>query len=904
MNIAEKTKEQLTGELEALRLRIAKLKRVETERKQTEEAFQAEKNKLQSVVDALEYGLTIQDKDYNIIYQNEPSKALFGDRLGEKCYRVYGGEKKVCDDCPVEMAFGDGESHTLEKRKVMPWGEVIFWENTASPIRDAKGNIVSCLEVARNVTERKQVEEALQAGKNKLESVINAMEDGLTIQDKDYNIIYQNKLVRELFGDRLGEKCYRVYEGQEKLCDGCPVKKAFRDGQSHTSERRVVLPSGEVTFWENTANPVRDAEGKIVSCLEITRNITERKRAEEALQKSQEKLRQMFESVTDGISVIDLNGVITEVNQRTVEMHGFSSKDELLGKSALELIAPRDHERIAANMRKALKEGTVKGVEYTLLRADGSEFLGELSTSVLKDAAGNWVGHITISRDITKRKRAEEALLEAEEKYKNFVEATSDLVWEADGMGMYTFASPRIKDILGYEVNEVVGKKRTLDFAPEEEKRKWLGRFKEINAKRVPFFGFEITHLRKNGTPVVFEVSGAPFADSAGNFKGFVGINKDITERKQAEEARREAVEALRESQEFSSSLLENSPNPICVVNPDTSVKYVNPAFEKLTGFTLAEITGREAPYPWWLKEQWKEMAPSFKNAMVTGGRKSEKVFQKKDGERFFVVLNSAPIVHEGKLLYFLISWLDITERKRAEEERSELEQKAHLASRLASVGEMASGIAHEINNPLTAVIGFAQLLMDTDLPEEVKEDIGVIHKEAQRAAGVARNLLTFARKHIPTKQPTNLNTIIDGVLKLRAYEQSVSNIKVNTRFAPSLPEVMADYSQMQQVFINIILNAESAMLESGNGGTLNITTRKVDNLVRASFTDSGPGIAKENLNRIFDPFFTTKEVGKGTGLGLSVCHGIVAEHGGRIYARSKLGKGATFIVELPINAR
>jgi len=113
----------------------------------------------------------------------------------------------------------------------------------------------------------------------------------------------------------------------------------------------------------------------------------------------------------------------------------------------------------------------------------------------------------------------------------------------------------------------------------------------------------------------------------------------------------------------------------------------------------------------------------------------------------------------------------------------------------------------------------------------------------------------------------------------------------------------MADYSQMQQVFINIILNAESAMLESGNGGTLTVTTQKVNNTVRASFADSGPGIAKENLNRIFDPFFTTKEVGKGTGLGLSVCHGIVAEHGGRIYARSRLGNGATFIVELPVNA-
>jgi len=259
-----------------------------------------------------------------------------------------------------------------------------------------------------DITAHKQVEEALQAEKNKLQSLVDAMEDGLTIQDKDYNIIYQNTVLRRIFGDHLGEKCYRVYEGRDKLCDRCPVKKAFEDGKSHTSVRRVVMPSGKVGFWENTANPIRDAGGGIVSCLEVTSDITERKRAEEALRDSEEKLWKMFESVTDGISVIDLKGSITEVNQRAVEMHGFSSKDELRGKSAFELVAPRDHEKIAAHMKKAIKQEAIRGVEYTLLRADGSEFPGELSTSALKDASDNVVGHITIVRDITERKRAEE----------------------------------------------------------------------------------------------------------------------------------------------------------------------------------------------------------------------------------------------------------------------------------------------------------------------------------------------------------------------------------------------------------------------------------------------------------------------------------------------------------------
>ena len=190
---------------------------------------------------------------------------------------------------------------------------------------------------------------------------------------------------------------------------------------------------------------------------------------------------------------------------------------------------------------------------------------------------------------------------------------------------------------------------------------------------------------------------------------------------------------------------------------------------------------------------------------------------------------------------------------------------------------------------------------MDGDVPDDTKDDIGTIYSEAQRAAGVVKNLLTFARKHEPVRQLTQINGIIDDVLKLRAYEHRVNNIRINANFAPELPDIMVDHFQMQQVFLNIILNAENAMLESHNKGTLTITTQRVNDTIKVSISDDGPGIDKKNMSRIFDPFFTTKEVGKGTGLGLSICYGIVVEHGGRIYAQSELGRGATFVVELPL---
>jgi two-component system NtrC family sensor kinase len=796
----------------------------------------------------------------------------------------------------VAKAFKDGKSHTAERQRVEPSVEITYWENTANPIRDAEGNIVSCLELARDITERKRSEEALRESEGRYRAVIEGAHDMIQSVGIDGSINFVNQAWLDALGYTEDEvpnlNLFKnvVHPGYREHC--LKMFEEVMQGKHFEGLEAVFLTKdGHQVLVEGNAAP-RYIGSRVVTTQCVLRDVTERKRAESALADEATRRRILMDQSRDGIVILDQDGKVYEANQRFAEMLGYTPEEAAeLHVWDWEAEFPRD--RVADMLASVGPEGDHFETQHR--RKDGSLYDVEISTNGVVYAEQKLI--FCVCRDITERKQAENALVEAEEKHKNLVEATSDIIWEVDTKGVYTFMSPKVKDLLGYEVKEVVGKKRTLDFTPKKEARKWLKRFKKINSKREYFSGFEILHQHKDGTPVIFETSGIPLFDSDGEFRGYVGVNKDVTERKQVQEA-------LRESQEFSTGLLENSPNPISVLNPDTSVRYVNPAFENLTGYKLAEIAGRKAPFPWWPEDQKDMLGSGLKNAMATGGKASEHVFSKKDGEPFCVALSSAPVMHRGKLLYFLLSWLDVTERKRAEEEKLELEQKAHLASRLASVGEMASGIAHEINNPLTAVIGFAQLLMDADLPDSIKEDLVIIHKEAQRAAGVARNLLTFARKHAPAKQSTDINSIIEGVLSLRAYEQNVSNIEINTKLAEDLPEVLADYSQLQQVFINIILNAEAAMLEASNGGKLTITTQRFNHSVRASFADNGPGIEKENLDRIFDPFFTTKEVGKGTGLGLSVCHGIIAEHGGKIYARSKPGNGATFFVELPINVQ
>jgi signal transduction histidine kinase len=272
-----------------------------------------------------------------------------------------------------------------------------------------------------------------------------------------------------------------------------------------------------------------------------------------------------------------------------------------------------------------------------------------------------------------------------------------------------------------------------------------------------------------------------------------------------------------------------------------------------------------------------------------------EIIYKKKDGSPITVAVTITPVRDSNnKVIYFDGILEDITETKRIQEHLL-------LSDRLASVGQLASGIAHELNNPLTSVIGFSEILMKSPLPEETREDLKIVHDEARRASQIVKGLLAFARKDAAKKELLDLHSVLESVLRLRSYEQKVNNITLKTELAENLPPVMGNAAQIQQVFINLIINAEQEMIRAHGKGTLTITSGVIQDGVKISFSDDGQGISPENMKKIFTPFFTTKEVGKGTGLGLSICHGIITEHGGKIYAESEPGRGATFIIELPI---
>jgi signal transduction histidine kinase len=229
------------------------------------------------------------------------------------------------------------------------------------------------------------------------------------------------------------------------------------------------------------------------------------------------------------------------------------------------------------------------------------------------------------------------------------------------------------------------------------------------------------------------------------------------------------------------------------------------------------------------------------------------------------------------------------------------LHERLLQSEKMASVGQLVSGVAHELNNPLTGVMGFSQLLLARDLDEGVRSQIQTIYDEAERAAKIVQNLLSFARRRRPTKEMADVNALVQRVLELRSYDFGVRNITLDMTLDTRMERVWVDQDQIQQVLFNVIKNAEQAMIDAHGGGKLTVVTQGSLAGARISIADDGPGIPPDIQRRIFDPFFTTKDAGEGTGLGLTICYSIIDEHGGRIWTENQPEGGSVFHIDLPI---
>jgi two-component system NtrC family sensor kinase len=402
---------------------------------------------------------------------------------------------------------------------------------------------------------------------------------------------------------------------------------------------------------------------------------------------------------------------------------------------------------------------------------------------------------------------------------------------------------------------------------------------------------YEYRVITRDGTVRWFHDRGRFVLDEELKPAYWQGIILDVTERRNTETA-------LRTSEERYRDLFENANDIIYTRDLDGHFTSINKVAERLTGFSREEISSLN------VKElvlaEYASVIDWTNDKTLAGEQipPHEVEIQTKDGRRMVFEINNRLLLRDGVPVGVQGIARDITERK-------QFQLKLAQSEKLSALGQLVSGVAHELNNPLASVIGHAQLLVRTASEPDTIERLDIINKEAERARRIVQNLLSFARQHNPCRTEVDINDLLASTLELREYEMDSNRVSVQTDFG-RIPKILADGHQLQQVFLNIIVNAEQAIAELGRGGTIGVTTSlketEKDRRVVIKIADNGPGIPPEQISKIFDPFFTTKPVGTGTGLGLSISYGVIQEHKGLISVESQPGLGAAFTIEVPAN--
>jgi PAS domain S-box-containing protein len=549
-------------------------------------------------------------------------------------------------------------------------------------------------------------------------------------------------------------------------------------------------------------------------------------------------------------------------------MTGYT-QEELLKMSIMDVEAIEKPEKTAQRIKKIIAQGSDR-FETQHICKGGRIIDTEISVKYTDTNGGQLVVFV---RDITERKTAEEQL----RLLSSVTRQVSDSIMSTDSRFRIIYMNRAAQDMFGYSIDEVRGKDlATFHITPPAEQTNRTVR-DTIHQGKVWYQN--ILKKRKDGSTIICDCRLSPLYDEEGQICAYIDVQHDVTEQKEVEGK-------LQAQNQLIENILATMLEGVLVVDADDRVILANQSAHQIFHRRDHTIKNRllKDIIP---AEPLLNLYHRFKH-----GKKHEYTlefrYRAKNVDKI-VTCSAVRMDKERTLLTFT----DVS-REREEKER------LYLTDRLASIGEMAVGLAHELNNPLTGILSLSQLLIDSDIPPDSKEDLRCINSEARRAANIVKNVLLFTRNNNYEKGHASVNDVIRDVLRLREYEEKSSNIDVITNLQDNLPDVQIDQFQLQQVFLNLILNAEAAIKDTGRPGILSINTAKANKYVDIAISDNGCGIKKNILPRIFDPFFTTKEIGKGTGLGLSICYGIVSKQGGKINVSTRVNQGTTFTVRMP----
>ena len=661
-------------------------------------------------------------------------------------------------------------------------------------------------------------------------------------------------------------------------------------------EFEAFRKSGEKIWLSVNRRPIRDENGQTLYYEGCIEDVTERKRAEDALRESEERYKNLSDTAFDGV-IVHRDGKILSANRAYAEMFGYTI-EELIGDDVLKVTPDDQKDFVRAQIQH--ERGVYEAIG---LKKDGT--LVNIEVSGQKCAYQGRPARVAAVRDITERKRAEAALQNvARSKAESLALLDTILATAPIGFAFHD------RDLLYQRINESLA---AINGLPVEEH---IGlKLSEVLPEMAPVLEPLLFRVLHTGEPVIdmelggetpgdpgklhhWLVSFYPVRLRGGEILGVGVLVADVTERKRAEEA-------LRESEERYRDLVENAHDIIYSHDLEGNYTSINKAGETITGYTVEEalkLNMADTVAPEHLPRVRESMRRKLAGEKVTA---YEIDIIAKDGHRATLEVNTKYVIQDGQPVAVQGIARDVTERK-------QLEEQLRQSQKMEAIGQLAGGVAHDFNNLLTAINGYSSLaLQRLDDSSSIKPYLEEVKKAGDRAANLTRQLLAFGRKQILQPIPLDLNGIVADLNKM-LRRLIGEDIDLNAKLASDLKRIQADPGQIEQVLVNLVVNARDAMPQ---GGSLTIETANVEldreyakthasvqpgNYVMLAVSDTGTGMSEETRTRIFEPFFTTKEKGKGTGLGLSTVYGIVQQSGGSIWVYSELNRGTSFKVYLP----
>jgi two-component system cell cycle sensor histidine kinase/response regulator CckA len=715
----------------------------------------------------------------------------------------------------------------------------------------------------------------------------------------DRNMCYLAWSDRWLADYRLGARDLSGLSHYQVFPDICPkwrgTHRRCLDGAVEMAAAEPFPRSdGTVDFVRWSSQPWYDDRNEIGGLVIFSEVVTEQRRMQEALMVSESHLSTIFRESPVALSVSDFaTGRLLDVNRALVDLMHARSRDELVGKTSLEIgmLHASDRGRL---LNAVLEQGRVESFAIELHRLDGQAFPGELFVSSYVEGGRRFL--LTSIVDITERKRAEQELAASRARYRALFEGANDAVFLR---GLYPDGTPKPFSA----VNSIAIER--LGYSAEEFQRMTAadidaGEFAEKRHQALQKLArdghvtFEMVQIAKDGRRIPVELSARRFL--LGDEPHILAIARDLTARKRAEQEIARLATAI-----------EQAVETIVITDANARIVYANPAFEKTSGYTVAEALGQT---PNLLKSGkhddafYSQMWEVLARGETWRGRMQNK---RKDGTLYLEDASISPVRDQsGKVVNYIALKLDVTRE-------AELQAQLMQAQKMESIGRLAGGVAHDFNNLLTVINGYSKMALDgLREGDPLRDQLEEIYKAGERAAALTGQLLAFSRKQILQPRILDLNGVVEDMRRMLERLMG-EDIEVRFTFSSQAPVVNADPHQLQQAMMNLAVNARDAM---PSGGKLLFETEIVARCERCkathpdtgpgfcamvSVSDTGVGMDEATLQRVFEPFYTTKGSGRGTGLGLSIVQGVIAQSGGCIHVNSEPGKGTTFQIYLPV---